>query len=97
VANVRQQSVNDSWSCIMGNLWGDRLQIVIDELLAAIICKETVKCSLPHHEYECHQSVNMSWSCILGTLRGDRLHVVITVLLAAHLGKRDSDTLPAPS
>ena len=35
----RQRSVNDSWSCILGNLGGDRLQIVINEVLAAVIGK----------------------------------------------------------
>jgi len=37
--NESQWSVNNSWSCILGNLGGDRLQIVINEVLAAIIRK----------------------------------------------------------
>jgi hypothetical protein len=37
--NERQRSVNDSWSCILGFLWGDRLQIVINEVLASFIGK----------------------------------------------------------
>ena len=46
--NERQQSVNDSWPHIMGNLVGDRLHIVINELLAAFICKrESEMLSVP--------------------------------------------------
>jgi len=41
--NERQRSVNDSWSCIMGNLGGDRLQIVINEVLAAFIGKRATE------------------------------------------------------
>jgi hypothetical protein len=37
--NVRQQSMNDSCSCILGNMWGDRLQIVINKELATFIAK----------------------------------------------------------
>ena len=37
--NVCQRSVNDSWSCILGNLVSDRLHIVINEVLAASIGK----------------------------------------------------------
>jgi len=35
--NEPQRSVNDSWSGIMGNLGGDRLEIVINEVFAAFI------------------------------------------------------------
>jgi len=35
--NERQWSINYSWSCILGNLWGDRLHIVINEVMAAFI------------------------------------------------------------
>jgi len=35
--NKCQRSINDSWSHILGNLVGDRLHIVINELLAAFI------------------------------------------------------------
>jgi hypothetical protein len=35
----RQRSLNDSWSCIVGNLRGDRLRIVISQVLAAFIDK----------------------------------------------------------
>jgi len=41
--NESQRSVNDSWSCILGNLWGDRLYIVINEVLAAFIGKRDSK------------------------------------------------------
>jgi len=41
--NERQRSVNDSWSCILGNLGGDRLRIVINELFAAILDKRDGK------------------------------------------------------
>jgi len=37
--NERQLSVNDCWSCIMGNLERDRLHIAINRLLAAFIGK----------------------------------------------------------
>jgi hypothetical protein len=37
--NERQRSINDSWSCILGNLLGERLQIVINEVLAFFIGK----------------------------------------------------------
>jgi hypothetical protein len=33
--NERQERVNNSWSCMLGNLWSDRLHIVINEVLAA--------------------------------------------------------------
>jgi len=35
----RQRSVNNSWSCILGTLVGDWLQIVINEVLAAFLGK----------------------------------------------------------
>jgi len=35
--NERQRSVNNSWSCILVNLWGDRLHVVITAVLAAYI------------------------------------------------------------
>jgi len=41
--NECQRSVNDSWSCILGDLVGDRLQIVINEVLAAFIGKRDSK------------------------------------------------------
>ena len=37
--NERQRSVNDCWSCVLGNLGGDRLDTVIYNVLAAIIAK----------------------------------------------------------
>jgi len=37
--NERQQNVNDLWYCIMGNLSGNWLQTVINEVLASIIGK----------------------------------------------------------
>ena len=37
--NDCQQSVNDFWSCILGNLSGDWLQIFIKEVLAIFIGK----------------------------------------------------------
>ena len=37
--NECQRNVNDSWSSILGNLWGDWLLIVINEVLAAFIGK----------------------------------------------------------
>jgi len=37
--NEQQWSVNNSWSCIFGKLGGDRLQIVINGILAASIGK----------------------------------------------------------
>jgi len=58
--NERPRSVNNSCSCILGNLGGDRLQIFKNEVLAAFIGKETVKRTLPHHENEHQQSVNDS-------------------------------------
>jgi len=39
VSMERQQSINDSWSCILGYLGGNLLQIVINEVLAALIGK----------------------------------------------------------
>jgi len=41
--NERQWSVNNSWLCIMGNLGGDRLQIVITQVLAAFLGKRESK------------------------------------------------------
>jgi len=41
--NECQRSVNNSWSCILGNLVGDRFQIVINEVLAAFIGKRECK------------------------------------------------------
>jgi len=38
-ANERQRNINDSWLCILGNLEGKRLQIFINEVLAAFMCK----------------------------------------------------------
>jgi hypothetical protein len=38
--NQPQWSINDSWSCILDNPGGDSLQIVINEVLAAIIGQE---------------------------------------------------------
>jgi len=37
--NERQPSINDFWSCILGNLTGDMLLTVINEGLAAFIEK----------------------------------------------------------
>jgi len=37
--NEGQRNVNNCWSCILGQLGGDRLQIVINEVLAAHIGK----------------------------------------------------------
>ena len=37
--NERQRTGNNSWSCILGNLGGDSLQGVINEVLAAFIGK----------------------------------------------------------
>jgi len=37
--NEHQRIVNDSWSCILGNLGGDRLQKVINKVLATFIAK----------------------------------------------------------
>jgi len=42
-------------------------------------------------------SINDSWSCILGNLGGDRFQIVINEVLAPFIGKRGSETLPAPS
>jgi len=46
---------------------------------------------------ERQRSINNPWSCILGYYVGDRLPIVINEVLAAFIGKRESDTLPAPS
>jgi len=35
--NERQLSVNDCWTCVLGNLGDDRLEIVINDVLAAFI------------------------------------------------------------
>jgi hypothetical protein len=37
--NEHQWSINDSWSCIMGNPADDTLQIVINKVLSALIGK----------------------------------------------------------
>jgi len=37
--NERQRSINDSWSCVLGNLMGDWLQIVINAVFDAFIGK----------------------------------------------------------
>jgi len=59
--NEHQWSVNDSCSCILDYLRGDRLRIAINEVLADVTGKQTVKSFLPHHE----MSVNGA-SMILG-------------------------------
>jgi len=46
---------------------------------------------------ECQWSVNDTWSFILGHPVGDRLQIVINTVFAAFIGKRESETLPAPS
>jgi len=58
--------------------------------------KQVVIPSLCHHENECQLSVNDCWWCILGNLGGDRLYRVINRVLAPWIGKRESETLPAP-
>jgi len=63
--NERQQSVNDFWSCIMGNLGGDRLHIVINWLLTAFIGKSESETLLPQLQNERQQSVNDCWPSIM--------------------------------
>jgi len=41
--NEGQQRVNNSWTCILGNLGGDGLQTVINEVLAAFIGKRDME------------------------------------------------------
>jgi hypothetical protein len=52
----RQWSVNDSWSWILGNLKGNKSQIVINERLDAVIGKQKAKHSLPHHQNQRQRS-----------------------------------------
>jgi hypothetical protein len=93
--NEHQQRVNNSGSCILGNLGGDRLQIVINKVWLPLYAKQRVKCSMPHHENEHPQRVNDSWSCVLRNLQGGWLHLVSNEVLAAYTGKRECNMLPA--
>ena len=70
LGNQRQQSVNDLWSCILGNLSGDWLQTVINGELAAFISKIESDVQLPLPEYQHQQSVNNFSSHILHNLSG---------------------------
>jgi hypothetical protein len=78
----------------MGNLHGDRVHIVLNEVLAADIETGLVICSLPHHESELQPSISDSWSPILGNLAGDWLHIVTDEILAAIIGRTESERLP---
>ena len=51
--NARQRSVNDCWSCILGNLGGNRSHIAINMELAAYITKE---------EYEMLPTPSWKWA-----------------------------------
>ena len=61
--NERQRSVNDLWSCIIGNLLGQQLRPFIDAVMAGFIGKEGASHSMPHSEIERQWSVNDFWSC----------------------------------
>jgi len=39
VENEHQWSINDCWLCILGNVGGNRLQTVLNKVLAAFIGK----------------------------------------------------------
>ena len=58
-------SVNNCWSCIVGNLGGERFQTIGNELLTAFIGKEDATCSLPHLDNECQRSINDWFPCIM--------------------------------
>jgi len=68
--NERHWSIYDCWSCILGNLGGDRLHTVINIILAAFITKRDCE-MLPTPSWSEHQcSVNDDWSCIFSNMSG---------------------------
>jgi len=95
--NEHQRSVNDFWSCILGNQNADRLQTVITELLAAII--GTTDCdTLPAPSWKWASTQYQRLLVVyLAQSGGDKLQTVINEVVAAFIGKRGSETLPAPS
>jgi hypothetical protein len=94
--NERQRSINDFWSCVLGNDTSNRVYSVIKEFLAAFIGKQIAIPSMPHHENERQQSVNDIWLFILGNDTSNRVHSVIKEFLAVFIGKTDCNTLHAP-
>jgi len=50
--NESQQSVNDFWHCILGNLSGDWLQTSLNEVLAAFRGKNNIY-TLPAPSWKC--------------------------------------------
>jgi hypothetical protein len=69
--NEYQRSVNDFWSCIIGNLSCELLHTVVNGILAAFIGEGNAVRSLPPSETECQRSLNDIWLCILGYLNGN--------------------------
>jgi len=94
--NEHQRSVNDFWSCILGNQNATSLQRVIKESLSTFIGKQIVIPSLPHLQNGRQRSINNFWSCILRILGGDRLQTDMNKVVAAFRGKRGSKMLPTP-
>jgi len=63
----------------------------------SLSAKENALLSLPHHHYERQQIVNDFLPCKSGYYHGNWSSSSIIILLTLFPGKRESDTLPAPS
>jgi len=70
--NERQQSINDFWLSIFGNLSCEWLKTLINGALAAYVSQKIPAYSLPHQENECQPSVNDFWSGIFSNISGAR-------------------------
>jgi hypothetical protein len=62
---ILKMSVNDLLCCVLRNLSGNRLLIVIKAVLTAFIGKTKSTRPLPHLDNERQQSVNDFWPCIM--------------------------------
>jgi len=72
--NVRQQSVNDFWSCVLGNHTSDMLYSVIKESLAAFIGKTDCKTKYRWHSVDALMTLILrmwlgAWVCFFCTSR----------------------------
>jgi len=93
--NERQQSINDCWSGIIGNLCGDRLQPFGNAVTTSFIGKPASHMlPAPFRNWD-QWCVNDFWYCIIGTLCGNWLQPFIDALSADFISKRPTHTLPA--
>jgi len=78
--NKRQWSVNDCWCCILGNLGGNRLQTVINEVLAVFIVKwDSDMLPAPASKWA---STERHW--LLALHHGQSLHDVVIIIYIYH-------------